>query len=53
MPSFQLGHIRNLYPLFWQKASELVSVLHPAEEKGKFELDFGQWCLRATLDIIG
>ncbi|KAI9658858.1 MAG: hypothetical protein M1831_003884 [Alyxoria varia] len=53
MPSFQLGHIRNLYPLFWLKASELVSVLTPPGEKGTFELDFGNWCLRATLDIIG
>lgn len=42
--------------MFWQKSCELVSTLKPEKEQADprgFEMEFGQWCMRATLDIIG
>ncbi|KAJ8603584.1 hypothetical protein MRB53_042127 [Persea americana] len=58
MPSFQLKNIRDLYPLFWTKACELTNDIRPAEQAEKagaegFVVDFGDWSMRATLDIIG
>lgn len=58
LPSFQVKHIRELYPMFWAKACEMVQLLpsHGDEEvkQGQeFELEFGEYCARVTLDIIG
>lgn len=57
MSSFQVQHIRALYPLFWAKSCELARVMEPTvrEKAGgdTFEIEFGQRCSRATLDIIG
>lgn len=58
MPAFQLKHIRGLYPMFWSKSCELVGDIDPkklpASAEGKpAEVEFGEWCSRATLDIIG
>lgn len=57
LPSFQVKHIRELYPMFWAKSCELtnlvVSESKEAENPDGVELEFGQWCMRSTLDIIG
>lgn len=43
--------------MFWAKSCELTNMVVPdskemSDPRG-FELEFGQWCMRATLDIIG
>ena len=73
LPSFQVKHIRELYPMFWAKSCELASSLlsesspsapvpreafagldRPAEKhNGGTVIEFGAWCMRVTLDIIG
>lgn len=50
-PSFQGHFIRNLYPLFWSKASELTRTLQSHTHLP--ELELGVWNTRVTLDIIG
>lgn len=42
--------------MFWQKSCEMTDNI--GRENGKpdsrgFEMEFGDWCMRATLDIIG
>merc|ERR1712078_770690 len=51
LPSFQVSVIRDLYPTFWAKACELTHMMK--EETTKPETEFGVWCTRVTLDIIG
>lgn len=81
LPSFQVKHIRDLYPMFWAKSCELTNSLlsespgasdqeaaaagdmvsatdaspgtTPLTDAHGTVLEFGQWCMRATLDIIG
>ena len=84
MPSFQVKHIRELYPLFWSKACEMTNSMYSSssssaiafgklsaedqrnapkaghdtpiakhDDEGNLVIEFGQWCMRATLDIIG
>lgn len=43
--------IRNLYPTFYNKGCEIANLLR--EDAGNAELEFGSWCTRATLDVIG
>lgn len=57
LPSFQVKHIRELYPMFWAKSCEMIGAIQ--RENGvttmgtDFEFEFGEWCMRSTLDIIG
>lgn len=51
LPSFGLGPIKDLYPLFWEKSTELACKL--SEQPGPTEVTLSEWCSRATLDIIG
>ena len=73
LPSFQVTHIRDLYPMFWSKSCELAnSMLSESDPKaeppkaaftgatpppkkihGGVVMEFGEWCMRSTLDIIG
>lgn len=55
MPSFQVKHIRELYPVFWRKSCELVETMVPDTKEAAQgqEIEFGHWCARVTLDIIG
>ncbi|KAB8337073.1 hypothetical protein FH972_021377 [Carpinus fangiana] len=57
LPSFQLKVIKDLYPMFWSKSCALTTMLAPSEKENAdprgFEVEFGEWCMRATLDIIG
>jgi cytochrome P450 len=58
LPSFQLKHLRELYPVFWSKAGQLVQVIEDEVrseglEKAEPVIEFGEWATRVTLDIIG
>ncbi|KAI9805943.1 MAG: hypothetical protein M1825_000557 [Sarcosagium campestre] len=63
MPAFSYRHIKDLYPVFWSKARDLVqaiefSIKTPSEVASEDPSDpavveIGQWASRATLDIIG
>ena len=58
MPAFAFRHIKDLYPTFWAKATELVAVLK-VYNKDYYEHEIppvvhvSEWASRATLDIIG
>lgn len=60
IPAFAYRHVRDLYPVFWDKSTELVRALQVAiktsndsisKENGVIEVN--EWASRATLDIIG
>ncbi len=60
MPAFAFRHIKELYPIFWNKSQELVETLisqhgktTASDEKAETGIDVSDWARRATLDIIG
>lgn len=63
MPAFAYRHVKDLYPIFWEKSTKLVnSLMSVAEKEGKETVksiddaaivDCASWSSRATLDIIG
>ena len=54
MPAFAFRHIKDLYPIFWQKSREVVAAMSDtADAQGVAELDALSWASRCTLDIIG
>lgn len=57
LPSFQLKHIKELYPVFWGKSRGLVEGIEKElAASGNPEdhvVEFGEWATRVTLDIIG
>lgn len=59
-PASAYGHVRNLYPVFWDKSAELVRALQVAVStssesgvKGSDVVEVNEWASRASLDIIG
>jgi cytochrome P450 len=57
MPAFSHRHIKNLYPIFWDKSVALAKALEKnitqdAGQTGKV-IDVADWLARATLDILG
>lgn len=55
MPAFAYRHVKNLYPTFWSKSTELVAAI-VASNRGSDEsmsIEVNEWASRATLDIIG
>ncbi|KAJ9293905.1 hypothetical protein DTO271G3_7281 [Paecilomyces variotii] len=61
MPAFSYRHVKNLYPVFWTKAVEMVQMIgdelrSQQKSEGKEEEDktiiVGDWASRATLDAI-
>ena len=58
-PAFAFRHVKDLYPIFWAKSSELVQTVfqHQTDlsstDKGQPGLDVIDWTGRAALDIIG
>ncbi|KAK5990874.1 Cytochrome P450 monooxygenase FUM15 [Cladobotryum mycophilum] len=53
-PAFAFRHIKDLYPIFWDKSREVVRAITAAcGSKGFTELEVGDWASRVTLDIIG
>lgn len=55
MPAFSFRHIKELYPIFWSKAREMVEAIETELDKTKpnTSQDMAEWASRATLDIIG
>ena len=63
MPAFAYRHVKDLYPLFWSKAGEMVKCIARATQTEGAELppdlasapqvEIAGWASRATLDIIG
>lgn len=60
MPAFAFRHIKELYPVFWSKSSELIKALISHNEtscsggdESSASIDVKDWASRATLDIIG
>ena len=60
MPAFAFRHVRDLYPVFWEKShlmvEEMVKNLPQKTHKGDSEnegMDMRDWSSRATLDVIG
>lgn len=54
MPAFSFRHIKDLYPLFWDKAREVVRAMTAeCDGEGRAEFEVGGWASRVALDIIG
>lgn len=59
LPAFAFRHIKELYPIFWTKSSELIQAIILYNETGcsdnktSTNIDVQDWAGRATLDIIG
>lgn len=63
MPAFHFRHIKDLYPIFWTKAREMVNALaHISQPEGTAPVQYlkdapvvqiGDLASRAALDIIG
>ncbi|KAK0703812.1 cytochrome P450 [Lasiosphaeria miniovina] len=60
MPAFAFRHIKELYPVFWDKARESVQVITDkilsgtaTDQKGTGVIEVGSFASRVALDIIG
>lgn len=56
MPAFAHRHIKELYPVFWQKGIEMVDAMEKSIKSlpdGKKVTVIGDWSRSVTLDIIG
>ncbi|KAJ5658370.1 uncharacterized protein N7484_002019 [Penicillium longicatenatum] len=57
MPAFSHRHIKDLYPLFWEKSVALAreidaNIKQTADQSSKV-FDVADWLARSTLDILG
>ncbi|KAH7069785.1 cytochrome P450 [Paraphoma chrysanthemicola] len=56
MPAFSFRHIKDLYPIFWNKAREMTDRMSEtirSSPDGSTVIEIREWASRATLDIIG
>ncbi|CAI7654769.1 unnamed protein product [Penicillium glandicola] len=60
MPAFSHRHIKDLYPIFWDKSVALAQVLEESigtagqsSDPSSKVFDVADWLARATLDILG
>lgn len=56
MPAFSFRHVKDLYPIFWNKAREMTNQISSAMKSdlaGSNVIEIREWASRATLDIIG
>ncbi|KAI1328366.1 cytochrome P450 [Xylariaceae sp. FL0255] len=57
MPAFAFRHVKDLYPVFWQKTREVVQAITKGEVSAgganTAVIEVGGWASRVTLDIIG
>ncbi len=60
MPAFAYRHVKNLYPMFWDKSRELVTAILATTDSSGTDgagegicIEVNRWASRATLDIIG
>jgi len=52
-PAFKYGHIKELYPVMWEKAVALSDLLSEKVRSGDSEIEMGAWAGKVTLDVIG
>lgn len=52
MPAFNFRHIKDLYPMMWDKAELLTRILGGEVAAGA-AIELGTWANKITLDIIG
>ncbi|EJU05909.1 cytochrome P450 [Dacryopinax primogenitus] len=52
-PSFSSQQIKEVVPVFWDKAEELASIWHASVRSEEAVVDVNNWLSRATLDVIG
>lgn len=56
MPAFSFRHIKDLYPIFWNKSREMtkamIASLTTSSDQSSV-IEIRDWASRATLDIIG
>ena len=56
LPAFAFRHIKDLYPLFWDKSVEMTNAISHSlktDSTGSSVVEIRDWASRATLDIIG
>ncbi|KAA8644302.1 hypothetical protein EYZ11_008339 [Aspergillus tanneri] len=54
MPAFSYRHIKDLYPIFWEKSIEMVRCIEDdLQKRADYTTTIGTWASRTTLDIIG
>ncbi|KAI0547518.1 cytochrome P450 [Xylaria curta] len=57
MPAFSFRHIKDLYPMMWEKSDLMSKALQEALEDGEGKdtgiIDLSNWTSKVTLDIIG
>jgi cytochrome P450 len=56
MPAFSFRHIKDLYPIFWNKSKEMTSQISATinnSPEASTVIEIREWASRATLDIIG
>jgi cytochrome P450 len=56
MPAFSFRHIKDLYPIFWNKSQEMTSQISAtikSSSDASSVIEIREWASRATLDIIG
>ncbi|KAI4717520.1 cytochrome P450 monooxygenase [Aureobasidium sp. EXF-10727] len=60
LPAFQYRHVKNLYPVFWEKARDMILAIDKELSEKKSGgpdpsniVSVDHWTSRATLDIIG
>lgn len=57
MPAFSHRHIKDLYPIFWDKsvalAREIKANIKQTTDQSSEVFDVADWLARATLDILG
>ncbi|KAF2136165.1 uncharacterized protein K452DRAFT_259486 [Aplosporella prunicola CBS 121167] len=62
MPSFSFRHIKNLYPVFWQKSLALTEAISTKDfdhfennsgERPPAVIEVHHWATKVTLDVIG
>ena len=56
MPAFSFRHVKNLYPMMWEKSVALNEALKVEQEKSGNEsvvVELSSWASKVTLDIIG
>ncbi|KAI1823764.1 cytochrome P450 [Xylaria intraflava] len=57
LPAFSYRHVKDLYPMMWQKSVLMSQALEEALETGEGKdtgiIDLSNWASKVTLDIIG
>jgi cytochrome P450 len=54
MPAFAFRHIKDLYPLFWNKARESAQAITASMgDQDVANMEIGEWASRCTLDVVG